>query len=68
MSALRKNSLQPAESNAPPATKKRILHRDILWGRPVFKAPELPNPRVAFDPLPFTAVRVTHYDSAVGGR
>jgi hypothetical protein len=26
---------------------------DIGWGRPVFKAPDLPSPRVIFDPLPF---------------
>jgi hypothetical protein len=37
----------------------RRLQRDILWGRPVFKAPELQNPRIIFDPLPFTAVRIT---------
>ncbi len=24
---------------------------DILWNRPVFKAPTLPNPRVALDPF-----------------
>ncbi len=36
------------------------MMRDILWDRPVFRAPTLPNPRVAFDPLPFTAARVTH--------
>lgn len=33
--------------------------RDILWGRPLFKAPSLPNPRVAFEPLPFLAQRFT---------
>jgi hypothetical protein len=33
--------------------------RDVLWGRPLFKAPSLPSPRVSFDPLPFTAQRVT---------
>lgn len=26
---------------------------DILWGRPVFRAPPLANPRIVFDPLPF---------------
>ncbi|MBI3884939.1 MAG: hypothetical protein HY302_04325 [Opitutae bacterium] len=36
------------------------LPRDVLWGRPLFKAPRLPNPRIAFDPLPFTATRITH--------
>jgi hypothetical protein len=34
--------------------------KDIVWGRPIFKAPALPNPRHVFDPLPFTATRVTH--------
>ncbi|MDD3179743.1 MAG: hypothetical protein PHQ04_05250 [Opitutaceae bacterium] len=36
---------------------KQALAGDLLWGRPVFKAPHLPNPRVAFDPLPFTSTR-----------
>jgi hypothetical protein len=39
---------------------KQAPLRDVLWGRPLFKAPHLQNPRVAFDPLPFTALRVTH--------
>ncbi len=39
--------------------KKRRFERDILWGQPVFRAPELPNPRIIHDPLPFTAVRLT---------
>jgi hypothetical protein len=33
--------------------------RDIVWDRPVFRAPLLPNPRIIFDPLPFTAQRLT---------
>ena len=33
--------------------------RDILWDRPLFKAPALPSPRVALDPLPFTTNRLT---------
>lgn len=32
--------------------------RDVLWGRRIFHAPTL-NPRVQFEPLPFTATRVT---------
>ena len=36
---------------------RQAIIRDILWNQPVFKAPLLPNPRLAFDPLPFTAVR-----------
>ncbi len=27
--------------------------RDIIWDRPVFRPPGLPNPRVVFDPPPF---------------
>lgn len=32
--------------------------RDVLWGRPVFKAPQL-NVRPPCEPLPFTAARIT---------
>ena len=45
---------------APPAGSAAAvpsLTRDVLWGRPLFKAPSLQNPRVAFDPLPFTVQR-----------
>jgi len=38
---------------------KQAMMRDVLWGRPLFKAPDLPNPRPRLEPLPFTAVRVT---------
>jgi len=43
---------QPAPGFAenPPATG---LLRDVLWDRPLFRPPLLPNPRVIFDPLPF---------------
>ncbi len=41
------------------ATVRQTLTRDIEWNRPVFKAPALPNPRIVFDPLPFTATRPT---------
>jgi hypothetical protein len=41
------------------APGRAALPRDVLWGRPLFKAPSLPNPRIVFDPLPFTAARVT---------
>lgn len=45
-----------------PAIKRRSLDHpreacDFSWGRPIFKAPQLPNPRVIFDPLPFTVHR-----------
>lgn len=39
------------------ASVRQTLTRDISWDRPVFKAPVLPNPRIVFDPLPFTATR-----------
>jgi hypothetical protein len=55
-----KTRLRPAAKPAAPhAPARPDLGRDIMWGRPIFKAPMLPNPRVAFDPLPFTASRVT---------
>jgi hypothetical protein len=40
------------------ATARASAQRDVVWGRPLFRAPSL-NPRVAFEPLPFTAARVT---------
>jgi len=52
-----KRSVAPAAGSL--GTVRQALIRDILWNQPVFKAPALPNPRVAFDPLPFTAARVT---------
>ncbi len=41
------------------ATVRQSFNRDILWDQPVFKAPTLANPRIALDPLPFTAARIT---------
>ncbi len=41
------------------ATVRPGINRDILWNQPVFKAPVLANPCIAFDPLPFTAARLT---------
>ena len=29
------------------------LRRDVTWGRILFVPPELTNPRIVFDPLPF---------------
>jgi hypothetical protein len=40
-------------STAPAAKAQPGLLQDIGWGRPVFRAPALPSPRVVFDPLPF---------------
>lgn len=42
---------------------RQTLTRDILWNQHVFRAPALPNPRVAAEPLPFLAAR-----PAFGGR
>lgn len=33
------------------------LTRDVIWDRPLFRPPVL-NPRIMFDPLPFTAHRM----------
>lgn len=41
------------------ASVRQSSARDVLWNKPLFKAPALPNPRIAFDPLPFTAARIT---------
>lgn len=47
---------------------KQGLLRDLMWGRPVFKAPALPNPRIEFDPFPFQPARITApRRSAAGG-
>lgn len=32
--------------------------RDILWNRPLFKAPALPSPAVAIEPLPLADRRL----------
>ncbi|MBA4137275.1 MAG: hypothetical protein C0518_08170 [Opitutus sp.] len=39
---------------------KAARSRDVLWGRPVFKAPQL-NVRPPLEPLPFTAARITQF-------
>jgi hypothetical protein len=55
------NSLKrrAATSAAALAPVRPVISHDILWNQPVFKAPALPNPRIALDPLPFTATRLT---------
>lgn len=42
--------------------------RDIAWDRPVFRPPVLPNPRVIYDPLPFTAQRLCAPSRATSAR
>ena len=53
LSTLKNFILPPSDSN--PAAS---LSRDITWDRPVFRPPVLPNPRMIFDPMPFTAHRI----------
>jgi hypothetical protein len=47
----------PSSARPTPAASaggiKPASPRDILWDRPVFRAPALPTPRAIFDPLPF---------------
>jgi hypothetical protein len=51
---------RPAAVPAVPLAPARpAILRDVLWNQPVFKAPALPSPRIAPEPLPFTAARVT---------
>jgi len=58
MSAYRNSNRH--NTTAPPSlTAQKGRTQDLIWGRPVFKAPKLPNPRAAFEPLPFTATRIT---------
>ncbi len=55
----RKPMQRPA--SAPAVSARTLPRRDVLWGRPLFQAPALPAPTHAnFDPLPFTATRITH--------
>lgn len=55
---------QHLQRTSSPATRafaavRQTFKRDILWDRPVFRAPSLTSPRVVLDPLPFTATRIT---------
>jgi hypothetical protein len=52
---LKRSAATPAKAFAP---VRQANMRDILWNQPVFKAPVLASPRVALDPLPFTAARI----------
>ncbi len=49
---------------AQPGDVRQTLPRDILWNQPVFKAPALPVPNVALEPLPLRATRITRRPSA----
>ena len=39
------------------APMRQALTRDILWNRPLFKAPALPSPGITVEPLPFPGSR-----------
>lgn len=41
------------------ASMRATIQRDILWNQPIFRAPRLPSPRLALEPLPFRATRIT---------
>ena len=43
---------------------RQTLPRDILWNQPVFKAPALPIPSIALEPLPLRATRITRRPAA----
>lgn len=52
-----KRPASPAVASLGSVRQKRL--RDVLWGQPLFKAPALRVPRVPFEPMPFTAARIT---------
>ena len=43
---------------------RQAIMRDILWNQPVFKAPALPIPNIALEPLPLRATRITKRPAA----
>ena len=43
----------------PAVSLEASVHFDVLWGKPVFRAPDLPVPVTAPATVPFTAQRVT---------
>lgn len=47
-----------------PGTVRQTIKRDILWNQPVFKAPALPIPKIALEPLPLRATRITKRPAA----
>jgi hypothetical protein len=49
---------------AQPGDGRQKLPRDILWNQPLFKAPALPIPNIALEPLPLRATRITRRPSA----
>ncbi len=53
-----KRAASPAAPSLGSVRPRRL--RDVLWGRPLFKAPALPIPRLPSEPLRYSPVRVTH--------
>jgi hypothetical protein len=48
-----RSSRSDVDRSARAEERKRPVLEEIIWGRPVFRPPELVNPRVALEPLPF---------------
>lgn len=49
---------RPGHAPGATASGRAGATRDVLWGRPVFRAPQL-KLRIKPEPIPFTAQRVT---------
>jgi hypothetical protein len=47
------SSSSHGHSSSPAKDGRREIASDVLWGRPVLRPPQLINPQIAFDPLPF---------------
>jgi hypothetical protein len=47
--------LRPVRPNS--KSQASALDRDVLWNRPLFRAPALLIPQISLDDLPFTATR-----------
>jgi hypothetical protein len=52
------NPLKRAATQALAPVRQTFVS-DVIWNKPVFKAPALSNPPIEIEPLPFTAARVT---------
>ena len=55
--------LPPPALHAP---AKPAISRDVLWGRPLFKAPALPSPRIEDRLHPFSAPQLVRRAAHVG--
>lgn len=46
------------------APLREAMSRDIVWNRPLFRAPDVLNANFRPDPLPFMATRITKRGSS----